>query len=95
MESFELYMTVLIYILVTVLLIAIIALVIKLIKTLTKVDKVVDDINYKSSKLNGVFSLIDTATSAIETVNDKLAGTILKGISSLFSRKKKGDDKDE
>lgn len=94
MEIFNTIMTIVLSVAAAILLILLIALVIKLFKTLNKVDKVVDDINYKSSKLNGVFNLIDSTTSAIEAVNDKIVSSFVKGVSGIFN-KKKGGKKDE
>lgn len=95
MEMFELVMTIILYILGTVLLLSLIFLVIKLIKTLTKVDKVVDDINAKSTKLNGVFNLIDKTTETIELVNDKISAGIISLIGSFFRKKGKEDGKND
>ncbi len=63
-----------------------------LIKTLKKVNKIVDDVDYKVSKLNGLFDIIDNTTDVINTFSDKIATGISNGISWLINRKKKGDN---
>ena len=58
---------VLFYILLMVLIIALIVLVVHAIKTLSKVDRLVDDISQKSTKLNGVFSIIDGVSQILSS----------------------------
>ena len=65
-----------------------------MIKTVNKVNNVVDDIDTKQKKLNGIFDIIDTATDAFSIVSDKVVGTIASGITSLFTKKKKKEDED-
>jgi len=95
MENYEMFFSVILYVLGSILLITLIIFVIKLMKTLKKVDAAIDDYNEKSKKLDGLFSIIDTATDTISAVSDKLVGVVIKGISGLFKRKKKEDDIDE
>ena len=94
MDIFNIVMTVFISVLISILIILLITLVIRLLKTLNKIDKVVDDINKKSSKLDGVFNIIDSTTRTIETVNDKIVSSLMNGFTTFF-KKKKGDKKDE
>ena len=89
------------YSLLLVLIIALIVLVvifiilgIKLIKTLKKVDGVIDDVNIKMNKVNGVFEIIDKTTDYAATISDKIIGALSKFVNSLF-KKKKGNDLDE
>ncbi len=95
MENFEMIFSVILYVLGSILLVALIILVIKLMKTLKKVDIAIDDLNEKSRKLDGVFTIIDTTTDTISAVSDKIVGVLIKGISNLFKRKKKEDEADE
>lgn len=67
---------------------------IKLIKTLKKVDEVIDDVNGKMNKVNGVFEIIDKTTDYASTISDKIIGTLSNFVNSLF-KKKKGKDEDE
>lgn len=77
-----------------ILVIILIVLGIKLIKTLKKVDSVIDDVNVKMNKVNGVFEIIDKTTDYASSISDKIIGAISNFISGLFL-KRKGKDKDE
>lgn len=84
---------VILYGLSSILLVALIILVIKAIKTLSKVDRVVDDINNKSRKLDNLFDVIDNTTDMISDIGDKLVGFVANGFTALVNRvkNKKGD----
>ena len=86
--------TVIIYILSSILLVALIVLTIKVIHTIKKVDKVVDDIDTKSKKLNGVFDMVDNAADTLAVISDKMVGFVVNGITSLFSRKNKKENEE-
>ena len=77
----------------SILLIVVIVLITRLIKTLTKVDKIVEDVEYKVSKLNGVFNIIDTMSDTITKISDTLSSAVYNGINKVLKRK--GNDKDE
>ena len=83
---------VLLYILGSILLIVLIILGIKLIITMNKIENVVDDINVKVNKLNGLFSIIDLTTDKLVLLSDKLVDGISGLVRKLFSRKKRKDD---
>lgn len=80
---------VILYLLGIILLVALIVLCIKLFSTLKKVDRVVDDISNKSSKLDGLFGIIDKSTDAVSSLTDKIIEFIVNSLTGLFSRKKK------
>lgn len=88
-----------IYALLSILLIALIILIINLIKTIMKVNKVVDDVNYKASRLNGLFDIIDMTTDSLVSFNDKIISFVSNGIVSFFTKKtkkkKKGEEENE
>ena len=67
---------------------------IKLIKTLKKVDKVIEDVNGKMIKVNGVFDIIDKTTDYAANVSDKIINAVT-GFFNVLLRKKKGNDEDE
>ena len=77
---------VILYILLCILVICLIVLVIRAIKTLNKVNIMVEDVNTKVNKLNGVFNIIDSTADAVSLVGDFFSS----GISSIFHRKKGG-----
>ena len=60
----------------------------KVIGTLKKVDKVVDDVENKVGKLDGVFSIIDKSTDAVSLVSDKIIDFVSSAVMKIFSRKK-------
>ena len=76
------------YIALIILVIVLIVLGIRAIQTLNKVDKIVDDISYKSSKLDGVFNIIDTTTDVVSNFSDTVVNGIAGGIEKIFTRKK-------
>ncbi len=82
------FISIILYISLIILIIVLIVLVIKAISTLEKVDKVVDDISEKSSKLNGVFNIIDGATDVVSSFSDSVVNVISSGVDKLFTRKK-------
>ena len=82
------------YIVLIILVIILIILGIKLIKTLNKVDNVIEDVNEKMNKVDGVFSIIDKTTDYAALISDKVIGGVSSFITNLL-KKKKGNDKDE
>lgn len=86
---------IILYVLLSILVVVLIIFVIRLIKTLGKVDKVVDDVNIKITKLNGVFNIIDTTTDTLAVLSDKLASFAVNKLGSLFTRKSKKKEEDE
>lgn len=95
MECLNTIFPVILYILGSILLVVLIMLCFKIMGTLKKVDQVVDDVNIKVGKLDGVFNIIDRSTDAISTVSDKVIEFISGAITKLFLRKKnKKEEKD-
>lgn len=88
MIDLEVVLPALLYICLIVLVIFVISFVIRLFRTLNKVDGILDDINRKLIKLDGVFDLIDHTTEYAAGISDKLVNSIKSGISYLFKRKK-------
>lgn len=86
MNDVNIFFPIMIYILASILLVVLIALCLKLIHTLTKVDKVVDDINVKSSKLNNLFDIIDHTADAVNSVSNSVVGFITNTINRLLSK---------
>lgn len=84
---------VILYILGSILLIILIILGIKLIITMNKIENVVDDINVKVNKLNGIFTIIDLTTDKLALFSDKIIDGISTIVRKVFSRKKRKDDK--
>ncbi len=76
------------YLALIVLVIVLIILVIRAIKTLGKVDKTLDDIQEKSSKLDGVFHIIDNTTDVVVGISDSIISFVASGLENLVNRKK-------
>ena len=92
--DFNEFLLMLLYITLIVLVIIFIVVGIKLIKTLSKVDRVMEDVNNKMSKLNGVFEIVDKTTDYATSISDKIINAISGFVSGLL-KKKKGNDDDE
>lgn len=92
--DFNQLLQILLYAGLIVLVIIFIILGIRLIRTLDKVDKLLDDVNDKMTKVNGVFDLIDKTTDFAAGFSDKIISGITRFINLIF-RKKKGSDEDE
>ena len=69
-----------------VLLVVLIALGLKLFHTLTKVDRVIDDITVKSSKLDNLFNVIDTTADAVNSVSNSSASWITNLVNRLLNK---------
>lgn len=89
------FFTIILFTLLSILLVVLIILGIKMIKTLKKVNAVVDDIDNKQKKLNGLFNVVDGATDALSTISDKFVSAFMSAITGLFKKKKKENDEDE
>ena len=92
MECLNVVFPVILYTLGAILLIVLIILCLKVIGTLKKVDKVVDDVENKVGKLDGVFSIIDKSTDAVSLVSDKIIDFVSSAVMKIFSRKKNKKD---
>ena len=86
MSEANIFFSIMIYFLASILLIVMIALCVKLIHTLTKVDKVIDDITVKSSKLDNLFNAIDTTADAVNSVSNSIVGWVTTTINRLLNK---------
>ena len=86
MSEANIFFSIMIYFLASILLIVMIALCVKLIHTLTKVDKVIDDITVKSSKLDNLFNVIDTTADAVNSVSNSIVGWVTTTIYRLLNK---------
>lgn len=76
----------------SILLIALIVLTIKLIKTVNKLNNVIDDVENKTQKLNGLFNIVDATTDALSNISDKVVDFIVNGILGIFNKKNKREE---
>lgn len=88
MECLNVVFPVILYTLGAILLVVLIILCLKIMGTLRKVDKVVDDVENKVGKLDGVFSIIDRSTDAVSMVSDKVIDFVSSAITKIFSKRK-------
>ena len=86
-------LSIMLYISLIVLIIIFIVLGIRLIRTMGKVNKLIDDVNEKMNKVDGVFDIIDKTTGYASNISEKITGVISSIIGFLF--KKKGNDENE
>lgn len=86
MNDVNIFFPIMIYVLASILLIVLIALSLKLIHTLTKVDRVIDDIEKKSSKLDRLFDVIDTTADAVNSVSNSIVGWVTNLINRLLNK---------
>ena len=82
-------LVVLLYECLTVLVIVLIVLGIRLIKTIKKVDVMIDDINTKMSKLDGVFDIVDITSEGAVTISSKILAFISNALNVLTNKRGK------
>ena len=85
-------LTVILYVLGSILLIVLIILGIKLIVTMNKIEDVVEDINKKVKTLDGLFSLIDMTTDKLAMLSDKVVDVVTLFVKKIFRRKEEGNN---
>ena len=86
------FMLMILYMSLIILVVMLIVIAYRTIKLMKKVDQIIDDISIKSSKLNGVFNIIDTATDTVVQMNDTIVSFITSGMERLFNRKREKKD---
>ena len=87
--------TVILYILGCILLIVLIILAIKALKTISKINTLVDDVQEKSNKIDGIFDFVNSATDLVNGFTDKVISGVAGFVTNLFDKKNKGDDNNE
>ena len=93
--TLEAFFSTMLYMIGSILLIVLIILGIKLIITMNKIETVVDDINVKVDKLNGLFNIIDYTTDKLALVSDKMVDGVSYILKKVFFKKnKKKEEKD-
>ena len=85
-------LTIVLYVLGSILLVVLIILGIKLIITMNKIEVVVDDINKKVKTLDGFFSLVDTTTDKLAMLSDKFVDMTSSLVKKIFKRKEEKID---
>ena len=80
---------IILYFLGAILLIVVIILVTRLITTVDKVNVLLDDVEDKSQKLNGLFDSIERLGDTLSAANNKVTGFIASFASKFFKEKKR------
>ena len=80
-------LTVVLYVLGSILLIVLIILGVKLIITMNKIELVVDDITKKVKTLDGFFSLVDMTTDKLALLSDRFVDLTSSFVKKIFKRK--------
>ena len=88
-------LTILLYVLGSILLVVLIILGIKLINTMNKIQIVVDDINKKVDSFDGLFSIIDSTTDKLAFLSDKMVDGVTLLLKKLLKPKKRKEDEIE
>ena len=78
-----------------ILLFVIILLLTKVITTIDKVNIILDDVENKSKKLDGLFDAIGAIGDKLSSANNHINGFITKVISTLFKQRKRSKAKKE
>jgi len=94
METASQLMPIILYLLLSVLVVVAIVFLYKLIITIDKTNEVLDDVQTKVKKLDGVFEVIDKGSDAISLITNKATDGIVNFIFKFFKKKGK-DDEDE
>lgn len=94
METLNLVMPVILYILTSILIIILIVLGIKLIRAVDKFTDLADNVTKKVNSLNSFFGVIDMVTDKVSFLSDKLVDTISSLFTKFFARKNKRKDEE-
>ena len=94
METASELLPIILYTLLSILIIFIIVFVYKLIKTLDKTNEILDDVNGKVKKLDGLFEVIDKSADTINMITNRAVDVVIGAVSKLFKKKRK-DEEDE
>ena len=85
-------LTVVLYVLGSILLVVLIILCIKLIITMNKIEVVVDDVTKKVKTLDGFFSLVDVTTDKLAMLSDRFVDMATSLVKKIFRRKEENNN---
>ena len=92
MEFLQQLVPVILYFLLCILVVVLIILFIRVIKILKNVNELVEDIQNKSRKLDGVFNVVDNVSTSISNFGDKIVKVISTSIKKFIKKKRKEED---
>jgi len=94
MEFLQQLLPVILYALLCILVVVLVILVIHVIKVLKNVNILIEDIENKSRKLDGVFNAINSVSNSFAGFGDKVVAFLTKSFKKV-TRKRKEEKKDE
>lgn len=94
MEFLSQVLPIIVYMLLIVVLVIGIIIGIKLIITMNKVEKVIDNVENKVNSLNGLFSIIESASGKITSVYDRVIDFVSGIVDRIFLTKSNRKEKD-
>ena len=86
------FLSIILYILGSILLIALIVLVLKLINAVTRIENMLDEVDKRVAKFDRIFRVADVVTDNMAIFSDKIVDGISGLIRNVFSRKKRKED---
>jgi len=92
METASSLLPIIFYTLLCILIVFIIVFVYKLIKTLDKTNELLDDVNGKVKKLDGLFNVIDKGADTINMMTTKFVDVVVGAVGRLLKKRKDDDD---
>ena len=93
METASELLPIIFYTLLCVLVVFVIVFVYKLTKTLDKTNELLDDVNGKVKKLDGVFNVIDKGADTINMLTSRFVDVVVGAVGKVLKKRK--DDSDE
>ena len=95
METLNVVLPIVLYLLTCVLIIMLIVLALKLMRTVDKYNELADNLSRKINTLNNFFHIIDIVTDKVSFLSDRLVDGIASLIAKVFAKKKRKDEEDE
>ncbi len=86
------FLTIILYLLGSVLLVALIILVLKLINTVTRVNNMLDEVDKRVEKFDRIFKVADVITDNMALVSDKVVDGISNFIRNIFNKRKRKEE---
>ena len=81
-------LSIILYVLGSILMVVLIILVVNLIGTVDKINEMADNINKKVNSLNGLFSVIDYTTNKLSSVSTRTVDAVVSLFNKIFKRER-------
>ena len=86
------FLTMILYMLGSVLLVVLIVLSLKLINTINRVNSILDEVDKRVEKIDKMFRLADIVTDNMALISDKLVDGISDFIRNIFNKRKRKEE---